>query len=659
MGIRSPAPIRALILGVTFGAILLGGGIYFGVNLAVDRAVALDAEQKARSWADYFIRATPELDALLRVGSLTETQLAVVKTAEKVGDVFRFKLFDDAGGVVLVSDEAVYNAEPLPREHSEKALEVASTGMANVSLNDGTGKLNRPPLYVEAYVPMLAEDGSIKGIVEVYIDQTRTAALFRDTFSQLSILLALVASVAFGVPTLAFVLRARQARESKQRIEFLAHHDPLTGLLNRSSFNERLGAVLRSKPTTGTLVVGFFDIDSFKAINDGRGHGAGDEVLKHVARSISACLGPGDVASRAGGDEFTVYFVGRSEGYAEEVTKKILDAVREPISVQGQTLSCRVSAGLHAVDNPHDTLVDIVHKADVALYQSKVEGGNAYRVFSPEMERKQRERIAVEASIRSALADDKFEIYYQPLLDSGTKRCAGFEALLRLPDGEGGFIPPSPFIPVAESIGLITEIGAWVLANATRTAAAWPNEIFVSVNLSVRQLNEGDLVSTVRQALETSGLHPSRLELEVTESMLMENTRAIAMQLTALRQLGVSIAMDDFGTGYSSLGYLWQFGFDKLKIDRSFISALDVQTRQARDVLETIIMLGHKLNMTVTAEGIETQSQADVLTELACDHFQGFLYGRPTPESEIPAYLLNNSLEPARAPRSSATRVVA
>jgi diguanylate cyclase (GGDEF)-like protein len=640
--------------------LLLGGGIYYGVNAAVDRAVALDAEQKARGWADYFIRTTPNLDGLLRTGTLDESQLAVVKTAETVGDVFRFKLFDRSGGLVLVSDEAAYNSEPVAtREHSLNAEKVAATGIANISLSDGTGKPNRPPLYVEAYVPVFGRDGSISAIVEVYIDQTSTAALFRGTFAQLSIVLALVASVAFGLPTLAFILRARQARESKQRIEFLAHHDPLTGLLNRSTFNERLEAQLRLRPTAGKLAVGFFDVDNFKAINDGHGHGAGDEILKHVARSISGCLGPGDLAARAGGDEFTVIFVGRSEGYAEETIKRIVSAVREPIAVQQKMIAGRVSGGLHIVEGPNESLVDVVHKADVALYQAKLDGGNSYRLFSTQMESDLKVRAELEDTIRDALAWELFEVYYQPLLNTKSLQCAGFEALLRLPDGKGGFVPPTIFIPVAEAMGLITEIGAWVLATATSTAASWPSHLFVSVNLSVRQFQSGELVGTVQRALESSGLEGKRLELEVTESMLMENTEQIAAQLSDLRKLGVSIAMDDFGTGYSSLSYLWQFGFDKLKIDRSFVTALEVHTQQARDILDTIIMLGHKLDMSVTAEGIESQLQADVLSELACDHFQGFLYGKPTPASDIAAFLLTNAIEVSENTRPQGARAVA
>lgn len=639
---RRAFTFRNLVIIAVFGMLLLAGGVYFGLSFAVERAVKVDAKQKAEGWAGYFIETMPALEQLLVTGRLTAAQQSVVAAAESLGDVFRFKLFDLNGNMVLVSDEATYNAEnPATREHSEKAAGVLRTGLSNISVNDGTGKENRPPLYAEAYVPVIDGAGETVGIVEVYMDQTKTAELFHTTFAALAYGLAAVAALAFGLPTLAFLLRSRQASEAKQRVEFLAHHDPMTGLLNRSSFNDRLEAGLGAADGR-TVAVAFIDVDDFKAINDTYGHEAGDEFLRHVARAITGCTVTEDVAARIGGDEFTVAFAGRDAAAVTEAVEHMLLAIREPITIRGRMVAGRASAGLYLIDAETTGLADVTHNADVALYQAKIDGGNTYRLFSLEMEAAMQARRALELLIREAAASEGFVIHYQPLLHAGNRRCAGFEALLRLPDGQGGLVPPATFIPVAEAMGLINEIGKWVIERATRTAASWPAELFVSVNLSVRQFHDGQLVENVRQALAASGLRPGQLELEVTESMLMENTETIAAQLGALRELGVSIAMDDFGTGYSSLGYLWQFGFDKLKIDRSFVSALDVPDSQARDILDTIIMLGHKLEMTVTAEGIETEHQASVLAALACDHFQGFLYGRPAPEEAIAGFLLGS-----------------
>jgi len=646
---RPPITFRNLIIIAVFGMLLLGGSIFFGVNLVVDRAVKVDAEKKAAGWASYFISTLPGIEDLVETGELNAEQRQVISAAEELGDVFRFKLFDRKGGLVLVSDEIEDSSLAAEREHSEKAAGVIRTGRSNISLNDGAGKQNRPPLFVEAYVPMFGPGGEIKSVVEVYLDQTATAALFRSTFALLAIGLAVVAALAFGLPTLAFLLRSRQAHEARQRVEFLARHDPMTSLLNRSSFTEVLEARMQAGAVEGLAAV-FFDVDDFKAINDNYGHEAGDEFLKHVARSITAYCGSSGLVARLGGDEFTVALWDLDAMEVSQTVEAMMRAIREPILIRGKSVAGRVSAGICLVDGPSIGSADVVHRADVALYQAKIDGGNTHRVFTEEMETSMRARRALEQGIRDALGGELFDVHYQPLLLAETERCAGFEALLRLPDGQGDFIPPAVFIPVAESMGVINEIGKWVIEQATQTAAGWPEELFVSVNLSVKQFGDGMLVEHVRRAIEQSGLAPGRLELEVTESMLMENTASVAAQLAALRDIGVSIAMDDFGTGYSSLGYLWQFGFDKLKIDRSFIAALDVQDSQARDILDTIIVLGHKLNMTVTAEGIETTHQAAVLSSLSCDHFQGYLYGHPAPADEIPAFLLKNLSEAGKAP---------
>ncbi len=295
------------------------------------------------------------------------------------------------------------------------------------------------------------------------------------------------------------------------------------------------------------------------------------------------------------------------------------------------------------VDRDVDGMEDAMHKADVAHYQAKLDGRDTCRLFSEDLENGMRARRELEQLIRRTVEQEGFELHYQPLLHTKSGACAGFEALLRLPNGKGGYISPLTCIPVIEAMGLINVVGKWVIEEATRTAATWPSHLFVAVNLSVKQFADGALVGHVKNALASSGLRPKQLELEVTETLLMQNTESTARQLAELRKLGVALSMDDFGTGYSSLGYLWQYRFDKLKIDQSFISALSHNEKKAREILDTIIMLGHKLDMTVTAEGIETAHQAEVLAALACDHVQGFLYGRPAPASEIALFLLENT----------------
>ena len=641
---RASLSARSLIAIAVLGMMALGGGIYFGVNYAVERAVVADAVDRAQHWTDYFLTAMPELDRLLADGELTDAQSEVIKTAATVGNVYRFKLYSPGAKQVLVSDDAAEADEDMDAEspeHNDTAASVLANREPSIALHNDADPGN-PPLFVEAYVPIIDKTGATHGVVEVYIDQTRTAALLRTTFAALAIGLAIVAALAFGLPTLAFLLRSRQVREARGRADFLAQYDPLTGALNRAALTERLDKALRfSKVDRGRLAVTLFDVDDFKSINDSAGTAAGDAVLKHVAHAIEAALGPRDFCGRLAGDQFLAVLAGRSEAALTAFVEAVLTAAREPINVDGHAIASRLSAGLYPLERGAGS-AEALHRADAALFQAKSEGGNRWRLFAPEMEATMLARRELEQRLRDATAGKSFELFFQPLVRASSQLCEGFEALLRLPDGSGSYIPPATFIPVAEQMGLINEIGAWVLGEATRIAATWPPDLFVAVNLSVRQFADGKLLDEVTAALSGSGLRPAQLELEVTESMLIDNTEMVGAQLKAIKTLGVSIAMDDFGTGYSSLGYLWQFGFDKLKIDRSFVLALEADEGRARAILDTVISLGHKLDMSVTAEGVETERQAQVLRALSVDIFQGYLYGRPAPSADLAGYLLRN-----------------
>jgi diguanylate cyclase (GGDEF)-like protein len=498
-------------------------------------------------------------------------------------------------------------------------------------------------------VPIPGAAGTPRGVVEVYVNQTDTAALFRTTFAALAVGLAIVAALAFGLPTIGFLLRTRQARDARERVEYLVGHEPMTGLLNRSALGQGLEARLAEPSSGEPPIVITFDVDDFQAVNDRFGQAVGDEFLRHVARVCEGVAPAGSLIARPDGDAFVIVLFGLRPTEAVALTEAVIQVIGEPILMDGRSISGDLSAGLYVVDRSTGP-DEAIHRSGVALSQAKIDGGGIYRVFTPDMEASLLERRKLEQLIRQATAEKRFELHFQPLLTAANRRCVGFEALLRLPDGEGGLVQPSDFVPLAESMGLISEIGQWVLAEACRVAANWPDELRISVNLSVKQFGDGRIVEHVRTALETSALKPQRLELEVTESVLTSDTASVASQIAALRGLGVSIAMDDFGTGYSSLAYLWQFGFDKLKIDRSFVTALERDEKKAREILDSVIVLGHKLNMTVTAEGIETARQAQVLAGLACDQFQGFLFGRPMPVGDIAPFLLNNlGTQPAAA----------
>ena len=333
-----------------------------------------------------------------------------------------------------------------------------------------------------------------RGVVEVYIDQTKTASLFKTSFAALSLTLALVAALTFGLPMMAYLLRSRQASEARQRGDYLAHYEPMTGLLNRASFTAKLDQLLRRRGHGQSLALVLLDIDDFKAINDTHGHEAGDEFLKHVASCITGVCRETDLAARPGGDEFILALTGRSEADVIELVDQLRRAVGQPIHIQGKSLAAKLSAGIYMVDRDVDGMADAMHKADVALYQAKLDGRDTCRLFSEDLENGMRARRELEQLIRTTAEQEGFELHYQPLLHTQSGACAGFEALLRLPNGQGGYISPLTCIPVIEAMGLINVVGKWVIEEATRTAATWPSHLFVSVNLSVKQFEDGALV---------------------------------------------------------------------------------------------------------------------------------------------------------------------
>ncbi|WP_289034263.1 GGDEF domain-containing phosphodiesterase [uncultured Roseibium sp.] len=632
--------------------ILFGGSMFWlaqsGLNDTVDTVIEQNAERKARSWAMHLATTMPDLEGLIEGGTPTQEQRDAIDTAVQVGDVFRFKLFDGNANLVLISDELGAPLEPgAMADHNGHAQMVIDKGSAVIDLNDGRAKANRPDLYVEAYVPVEAAGGSVLGVVEVYVDQTMVASLFRRNFLHLATTLGALVLLTFGVPFIAYIAKMRQQVKTGEKVRILSSVDQITGLHNRATFFQKVEDYRKSgRLDLRKTAVMFVDVDKFKTINDTFGHKVGDAFLRHAGNAISGQLSRGDLAARFGGDEFVILAANRSPEQLEQMIENLREAVSEPVWVDGMAVTGHLSLGVH-IDADHELdLHDRMNKADVALYQAKLMGRNTCVTFTPDLEDKVARRRHVEESVVLGLATDRFEVHFQPLIDPTSDQVAGFEALLRLKDAEGSSISPSEFIPIAEENGEIMSIGAWVLEQSMRAASNWPEHLFVSVNLSTRQFEEGKLVAQITQLLQQTGLAPTRLELEVTESLLIEQAGNVSGQLDALRELGVQLSMDDFGTGYSSLGYLWKYNFNKLKIDRSFVMSLGDSDERTQHILDTIIMLGHKLNMQVTAEGIETKEQATYLRSLSCDHFQGFYYGKPMPESELAPYLMDNTVLP-------------
>ncbi|TPI60544.1 EAL domain-containing protein [Mesorhizobium sp. B3-1-7] len=423
-----------------------------------------------------------------------------------------------------------------------------------------------------------------------------------------------------------------ERRRTEERMTHLAHHDTLTNLPNRSMFRDRLDQALgEAKP----LAILSLDLDRFKAVNDTFGHPAGDWLLQCVAKRLQHSVRSSkDVVARFGGDEFAIIQFGiRSVADAEKLAKRIVEIVGKPYRDKGREMHVGVSLGIALYPGDGHDADTLLTNADMALYRGKSEGRNVYRFFEPGMDALMRERRALEADLEAALSRREFELDFQPILDIGSGRIVGAEALMRWRSPSRGLVSPENFIPVAEETGLIVQLGDWALRKACNVAANWPPDMRMAVNVSAAQIKSGGFARSVIAALAFSGLPANRLELEITETVMMDESDAVLKTLSQLRGLGVRIALDDFGTGYSSLGYLRRFPVDKIKIDRSFTSDLD--KRDTAAIVRTVIGLGAELGITVTAEGVETEAQLDMLRKAGCGEAQGYLIGVPAKAAEV------------------------
>jgi len=425
-----------------------------------------------------------------------------------------------------------------------------------------------------------------------------------------------------------------EAVRAEQQIRYMGSHDGLTGLPNRNLLRERIGEALARAQRGAMFCVHYLDLDNFKSVNDAHGHSIGDLLLKQAVARLRLCIRDTDTLARLGGDEFVVLQSGvESPRHASDLARRLVEAMVEPFDLEGRQAYIGVSIGVSLSSDGAD--VDTLLKnADVAMYRSKSEGRSTFRFFEFSMDARIQERRQLELDLRRAVANGEFELFYQPQVDARTEAITGCEALARWRHPIRGLVAPSEFIAVAEEIGVIGPLGAWVIQQACREAATWPVHIGVAVNLSSAQFKGLALVQTVVAALDEARLSPMRLELEITETALLENSESTLATLNHLRALGVRIAMDDFGTGYSSLSYLRSFPFDKIKIDRSFIKDLG-ETGDCSAIVRAVAGLGAALGMTTTAEGVETIEQLRHIRAQGCTEVQGYYFGRPCPAGEL------------------------
>jgi diguanylate cyclase (GGDEF)-like protein len=445
-----------------------------------------------------------------------------------------------------------------------------------------------------------------------------------------------------------------EQRRSEIKIEYMAHHDALTDLANRVLLNDALEYALGRVQYGEMVAVHHLDLDQFKAVNDTFGHPGGDKLLRIVAERLRELTGEADTIARTGGDEFVIVQAAIADpADATSLAQRVIDVLSDPYDIDGHQAVIGVSVGISVGPGDGASPDKLLRNADLALYRAKSDGRGTFRFFEPAMDLQMQTRRVMEQDLRKALPSGEFELHYQPVVNLASNEISGFEALIRWNHPTKGTISPAAFIPLAEEIGFIVPMGEWVIRQACMTAAQWPGSLHVAVNISAIQFRSPGLLQVIVGALAASGLAPTRLEIEITESVLLHNKEATLALLHQLRALGIRIAMDDFGTGYSSLTYLQSFPFDKIKIDRSFVKNI-TEDASSLNIVRAVAALANGMGMTATAEGVETPEQLDRIASEGCTEMQGFLFSRPLPAAEIERQFLLG-----RTPRESSRRIVA
>jgi diguanylate cyclase (GGDEF)-like protein len=564
-------------------------------------------------------------------------------------DVVKVKVYDTEGLTVFSTDARQIGQDKRTNAGFVRAL--AGTPASEITFRDHfdawEGEISDRNI-IATYVPVrIREAAPVEAVMEVYSDVTPLVAKLERT--QIEIVAGVIGALSLLYVLMLWmagrsdrILREQEAQRvaNEERIRYQAYHDPLTGLPNRTSFVDHLEeAIRRSKRFGWSLGLMFLDLDRFKRVNDSLGHEAGDELLRVAARRLQGCIRESDMLFRMGGDEFTVLLENvKGPEEAAAVAVRMTQTVAEPIELRHHELTATVSIGIALYPKDDQSGERLVKSADTAMYRAKDLGRNRYAFFTQEMNDRVESQLVLEAGLQRAVRNDEFVLHYQPRVSAATRRVVGVEALLRWQHPERGLVPPGEFIPLLEESGLIVRVGAQVIAAACRQNKAWQDAglppMRVSVNISSRQFRTGSLEETVREALRASGLAPEWLEIELTESLLVENSEHAVAVMERLKEIGVAISIDDFGTGYSSLGYLKRFPIDSLKIDRSFVKDLRTSATDAA-IVDAISALAHSLGLGLVAEGVEEAGQADFLRARYCTEMQGYLFGRPVPPQEM------------------------
>ena len=623
---------------IMLAAILIVGVAAFFSIKAINETINDGATTKALVWSESMLRSG-EVDIARVLGgeALDDGEIANLQAVADVATVRQFRIYNEVGTLLFSSEVDDTRGKAHLLASDAAIVKRARNGEVVARAPNVAPVRLLPPASLSTYLPIELDD-AFRGILEVYVDVTAERTVALNLYRWLAGLFVLAAAlIATHALLTAHIYRKR--RRADAAVEHLVHFDPLTGIANRAVFNDALhGRLDGTANGKRHFALHLIDIDGFKTVNDMLGHLGADRLLHSIAEIVGSSVRPTDLVARLAGDEFgIIQHDVATPADATAFAERILQTIREIRLMTNVPVDVTASVGTAIAPVDATDAINLHRCADAALARAKEAGRDRVVLYQYGMNETVRHRNVLRQLVRQALEKNTFEVYYQPIHGLSDGRLAGMESLLRLKDTDGKFVSPAEFIPIAESIGVMDRLGALVLWTACHDAATWSRPIKIGVNLSAQQF-AGYVVGTVTEALASSGLSPQRLVLEITESMFISDADAVEAQLKELRALGCFISLDDFGTGYSSLSYLWKLSFDALKVDRSCISLVD-EVQHVDTVLRTIASMCKTMNLDVIAEGIETEAQLQFARDAGYTHGQGFLFGKPMPASDVPAYI--------------------
>ena len=615
--------------------------VFTALQNVMTQQLSSQALIEARLWAGQLSRNVPSFPQLARGGTPSEATRELLRQAGEIGRIHSFRLYSQEGRLMLRSgDLAKTRSRNQPIESIDPQFsDAVRKGESKTVIHKGK-IFGEPAWFASTILPVMDDKGKTAGWLVTNVDQIDHQALFFNLAATLSLT---ASGLLILAPFLGFWYRARQKTVVERQLKILSQHDQLTGLPNIASFLSRIDAELSGSgkdQTQCALIV--CEIADLHLIDQNFGQQAADHAVLLTSSRLSEIKAERSEIAYLDHARYGLFVHGVTDAMAVlSLAKELTTRLSEPIGWHGEDITIQVHAGIALSASDGREAAPLLRSAELALRLAQEQGTPGYGFFNPEIAQDTRRRLAVQRAVADAVTARSFRLDFQPVYNIKTGELNGFEALIRLHDAELGSISPAEFIPIAEQAGLINRIGAWCLQEACRVAVQWPPHLTVAVNLSPAQFYSGSLIQDVRQALDLNLFPSYRLEVEITEGTLLKDSELVLQQLRVLRDMGIAVALDDFGTGYSSLSYLWKFPFSKLKIDRSFIQALD-ETKSARGILRSIVKLGHGLGLTVTAEGIESTKQLAALRDLGCDLAQGYLLDRPAHVTDLAAIILRN-----------------